>query len=89
MEFTETDVTSLTTKLDEMDLTEAERAALMAVFVAAADMDEVSGFAYDLNPNDLSFKSFHIGVQPPRGLGGPQLQFKGFVATNMIVAPDM
>lgn len=45
MDFTEDDVASLGRKLDGLELTEAESAALMAVFDAAAD-DEVSGFGF-------------------------------------------
>ena len=45
MEYPEADVASLGAKLDELDLTDAESAALMAVFDAACDPDdEVAGF---------------------------------------------
>lgn len=50
MDYTEADADSLTTKLDALDLTPGQRAALVAVFVAATDKagDEVSGFSYQL-----------------------------------------
>jgi hypothetical protein len=83
MDYTEADFDSLTTKLDDLELTDGEKAALIAVFAAAssADDDEVTGFAYDLNPNDLSFKSFNIGMPPTKGLLGgdigiPQVQME-------------
>lgn len=46
MEFTEADVASLGHKLDELDLTTGERAALRALFEAAAG--EVEGFALNV-----------------------------------------
>lgn len=45
MDFTEADVASLGRKLDGLELTDAESAALMAVFDAAAD-DDVAGFGF-------------------------------------------
>ena len=57
MSFTQADAESLGDKLDALDLTEGERAALLAVFTEAIEESETSGFAYDLNPNDLSFKA--------------------------------
>jgi hypothetical protein len=43
MDYTDADVASLGRKLDGLELTEAESAALMAVFDAAAD---VAGFGF-------------------------------------------
>jgi hypothetical protein len=45
MDYTQADVASLGRKLDGLELTEAESAALMAVFDAAAD-DDVAGFGF-------------------------------------------
>ena len=45
MDYTAADVESLGRKLDGLDLTAAESAALMAVFDAAAH-DEVAGFGF-------------------------------------------
>ena len=44
MDYTEADVESLGIKLDSLDLTDAESAALIAVFDAAAD--DVAGFGF-------------------------------------------
>ena len=71
MDFTQQDAETLGDKLDALDLTSGEQAALAAVFEAAAG-DDVDGFAYDLNPNDLSFKLV---------LG--DLKRKGFPTTRM------
>ncbi|MFN3219861.1 MAG: hypothetical protein ACE367_25515 [Acidimicrobiales bacterium] len=45
MDYTAADVASLGRKLDGLELTDAESAALMAVFDAAVD-DEVTGFGF-------------------------------------------
>lgn len=76
MDFTPDDIASLGDKLAALDLTDGEAEALRTLVAVAADTsgdaDEVSGFAYDLNPNDLSFKadfgSLGLKVGPPRGV---------------------
>ena len=67
-----------------LDVGEAEALrTIVAIAAHDSDDDEVSGFAYDLNPNDLSLKagfgSLGLKVGPPTrfasdgGLGGTRI----------------
>jgi hypothetical protein len=47
MTCTQDDVTGLGAKLDALELTEGESAALHAIFDAATPGEEVEGYAYD------------------------------------------
>ena len=66
MDFTEDDAQSLAEKLDRMDLTDGERAALDVVFEAASE-DDVSGFRFDTStssylPTMKSLLGGEIGI---------------------------
>ncbi len=49
MNFTDEDVRSLVSKLDALDLTEAERLALHSIFDDATSSTEVTGFTVDID----------------------------------------
>ena len=54
----DTSIESLAEKLRQLELNPAEQDILAAVL--GSTTDEVEGFGYDLNPNDLSFKAYDL-----------------------------
>lgn len=73
MTYTQTDLDSLEAKLQALDLAETEHAALVDI-LRLAGSDDVQGFAYDLNPNDVAVKQ-------------PEIHFSDFGLTLGLVKP--
>lgn len=74
MEFTATDITSLTAKLVALDLTAGEREALRTIVAAGVesptDGDEVSGFEYEaitMERGVTAFRPLLLGIGRPAG----------------------
>ena len=59
MDYTKDDFSTLGAKLDALDLTDGERAALHAVFTASIPEEEVAGFAFE---KEQPFSSYMLGL---------------------------
>lgn len=90
MPFTDTDITSLTSKLVELDLTDPEREALqtiVALGVAATD-DEVVGFDYEaitVERGVVDFGPLLRGIGQPAVWKAPAGRSDGFIPTGETV----